>query len=431
MLKHPGIFRVLIAAILIGLPACSQLPIAGSPTVTVLPSATTSPTVTSTPAPSPTEATPHGTVKIWHSWDETEVSALVEVIRMFNEQYPDVLFDVLYVPVEVLPARYEESTRDGWGPSLILGPSQWGPVFFDEGLITDIGGLASQQLLDRINPAALGSVNFHGALIGLPLSMDGVVLYRNKLIIPRPASTFGDLILQAQRATSGDIIGAVLERSFFFSGAHLNGLGGQLMDDNEEPAFNNPVGLEWINLLQEFEQAGPTEYLTDNDIALFRQSRVGMIIDGTWNRASLAEAIGVDHLAIDPWPTYANGNLSGYVRSNDVFMSAQASDSQREASWLFMEYLLSPPAQKVLAMVDHIPVINDVEVDDPLMAEAMVAMAGGTTYPSIPEMDIYNVQMDLALRSIFFNAIEPVTALQTAQDDIINQLDQLREQTNP
>jgi maltose-binding protein MalE len=431
MRKYFGIFRALTIASLIGLMACSQSPFAGSPTTTEALTATPVSTPTSTLVPTPTEAAPHGTVKIWHSWDEPEAPALVEVIRMFNEQYPDILFDVLYVPIEVLPARYEESTRDGWGPTLLLGPSQWGPKFFDQGLIADINELAGQQLLDRINPAALGSVNYHGALIGLPHTMDGVVLYRNKLIIPQRTDTFEDLVAQAKRATSGDIIGAVLERSFFFSGAHLNGLGGRLMDENGDPAFNNLSGLEWVSLLQAFEQAGPTEYLTDNDIALFRQNRVGMIIDGTWNKAGLAEAIGADRLAIDPWPTYGNGALSGYVRSDNVYMSAQASGSQREASWLFMQYLCSAPAQQVLAMVNHIPVIEDVEVDDPLMAQAMAAMTGGTTYPPVPAMDIYSIQMDLALRSIFFNAVEPAIALQTAQDEILKQLDQTQEQTNP
>ena len=431
MPKHHRLINFCIAVVLILLSACSQFPFPGEPTATLTSTATATPAATSTPLPTPTESPPHGTIKIWHAWDETEIPALVEIIRLFNEQYPDILFDVLYVPVEALPTRYEESTRDGWGPTLLLGPAEWGPGLYDQGLIADISDLAGQQLLQKINPAALGSVAYQGAMIGLPHTMNGVVLYRNRLIIPEPANTFEDLVAHTQQATNGDIIGAVLERSFFFSGGHLNGLGGRLMDDNNDPAFNNLAGLEWVSLLQSFEQAGPTEYLTDNDIALFRQNRVGVIIDGTWNRADLAEAIGADRLAIDPWPTYANGALSGYVRSENVYMSAQAEGNQREASWLFMQYLLSEPAQKILAMVDHIPVAEAVEVDDPLMAEAMIAMAGGTTYPPVPAMDIYNIQMDLALRSIFFNGIEPAAALQTAQDEIFNQLSQSQGQPSP
>ncbi len=431
MSKRSTIISVCFAAVLVFLASCAQVPFAGSPTVTATLTATATPSATSPPAPTSTDAVPHGTVKIWHAWDEPELPALVEVIRMFNELYPDILFDVLYVPIETLPARYEEATRDGWGPTLLLGPSQWGPGLYDKGLIADITDLAEPAFLDQINSAALGSVAYQGAMIGLPHSMDGVVLFRNKLIIPEAARTFDELVDQAQQATSGDIIGAVLERSFFFSGGHLNGLGGQLMDENDEPAFNDPNGLEWIGLLQAFEQAGPTEYLSDNDIALFRQNRVGLIIDGTWNRSNLAEAIGSDRLSIDPWPQYANGALSGYVRADNIYMSAQVSESQREAPWLFMQFLLSVPAQKVLAMVDHIPVIENVEVDDPLMSEAMTAMAGGTTYPPVAVMDIYNVQMDLALRSIFFNAVEPATALQTAQDEILNQMEQAQGQTNP
>jgi arabinogalactan oligomer/maltooligosaccharide transport system substrate-binding protein len=431
MRKYQRKLLTWIATALLFITSCSQFPFSGSPTATLIPTTTPVPTSTSTPAPTPTDSTPRGTVKIWHAWDEPEVPALVEVIRMFNQQYPDILFDVLYVPVEALPARYEESTRDGWGPALLLGPAEWGPHLFDQGLLADISDLVDQQLLDQINPAALGSVQYQGAIIGLPHAMDGVVLYRNQLIIPQPVLTFEELVTSAQAATSGEIIGAVLERSFFFSGGHLNGLGDKLMGENYEPAFTDPSGLEWIRLLRSFERAGPTEYLSDNDIALFRQNRAGIIIDGTWNRSDLAEAIGIDRLAIDPWPTSENGALSGYVRSDNVYLSAQAAGNQRSASWLFMQYLLSPPAQNILAMVEHIPVVATVEVEDPLIAEAMVALAGGTTYPPVPAMEVYNVQMDLALRAIFFNEIDPAAALQSAQDAIINQLSELQGQNNP
>ncbi len=420
-----------IATALLFLTSCSQLPFGGTATATPIPTTTAVPTSISTAVPTPTDATPRGTVKIWHSWDEPEVPALVEVIRTFSQQYPDILFDVLYVPIETLPARYEESTRDGWGPALLVGPAEWGPGLYDKGVIADISDLADQQLLDRINPAALGSVQYQGAIIGLPHAIEGVVLYRNRLIIPQPVITVDSLVATAQTATSGDIIGAVLERSFFFSGGHLNGLGGKLMDASSEPAFNDPFGMEWVRLLKTFEQAGPTEYLSDNDIALFRQNRAGIIIDGTWNRADLAEAIGMDRLAIDPWPTFGAGSLSGYVRSDNVYLSTQAPGNQRSVSWLFMQYLLSPPAQRILAMVDHIPVVVDVEVDDPLIAEAMVALAGGTTYPPVPAMEEYNVQLDLALRAIFFNEIDPAAALQSAQDAILDQLSKDQGQNSP
>jgi maltose-binding protein MalE len=431
MRQHHRSFIIWIATACLIITSCSQFPFSGATTATLLPTTTPVPTSTSRPPPTPTDSTPRGTVKIWHAWDEPEVPALVEVIRMFNQQYPDILFDVLYVPIEVLPARFEESTRDGWGPALLLGPAEWGPRLYDQGLLADISDLAGSQLLDRINPAALGSVRYQGAIIGLPHAMDGVVLYRNRLIIPEPSTTFEDLVASAQAATGGEIIGAVLERSFFFSGGHLNGLNGRLMDENFEPAFNGQTGLEWVRLLRSFEQAGPTEYLSDNDIALFRQNRAGIIIDGTWNRADLEEAIGIDRLAIDPWPASENGVLSGYVRSDNVYLSSQAAGNQSSASWLFMQYLLSQPAQNILAMVEHIPVMAGVEVDDPLIAEAMDALAGGVTYPPVPAMEVYNVQMDLALRAIFFNEVDPATALQSAQEAIINQLSELQGQNIP
>ena len=57
-----------------------------------------------------------GTVSLWHSWDEQQVPALLELIAAFQETHPGVLFDVLYVPAEDMQARYEAAVRDGDRP---------------------------------------------------------------------------------------------------------------------------------------------------------------------------------------------------------------------------------------------------------------------------------------------------------------------------
>jgi ABC-type glycerol-3-phosphate transport system substrate-binding protein len=400
-----------------------------SETPPVIPSPTgptQTPTLAPTPISTPTEVVIGGTISIWHSWDEASVPALVQIISEFQQQYPNVLFDVLYVPAEDLQARFAEETRAGSGPTLLLGPAEWGPPLYDDGLIENLSGLVSAERLAALNQPALGEGIYAGATIGLPVSLQGVVLYRNKDIVTISASTYDELVTLAQTSTQGEVIGAILERSFFYSGGQLEGVGGQLMDANYMPAFNDQRGLAWIEMLSRFEEAGPPNDFSDEDLERFKQGNVGWIIDGTWNMHSLAAAIGPEKLAIDPWPGYEDGRMAGYVMAENVYLSDAAPPETRAAALRFIDYLLSPEAQTHLAEVERIPAVSGVAITDPitgpLIAQAMAALAGGAIYPPVPQTTYYNLNLEIALRSIFIDGVEPAQALQTAEDAILADL---------
>jgi ABC-type glycerol-3-phosphate transport system substrate-binding protein len=422
MQHRTWILWLLTLLVILALYACGgQKP--ETPTATEPPAEPTpAPTQLSTPIPTPTEVVISGTVSIWHSWDDTSIPALVQIIAEFQQQYPDVLFDVLYVPAQDLQARFAEETRNGSGPTLLLGPAEWGPPLYDDGLIENLSGLVSADRLALLNQPALGEGIYADATIGLPISIQGVVLYRNKDIITITATTYDELVSLAQTTTQGEVIGALLERSFFYSGGHLEGVGGQLMDTNYLPAFNDDRGLAWIEMLSRFEEAGPPNDFSDEDLERFKEGSVGWIIDGTWNLRSLAAAIGPEKLAIDPWPGYEDGRMSGYVLAENVHLSGQATPETRLAAIRFIDYLLSPEAQTHMAEVERIPAVSGVAITDPitgpLIAQAMSALAGGATYPPIPQTTYYNLNLDIALRSIFVDGVEPAQALQIAEDAI-------------
>ncbi len=421
----------LILAFSLGGTACNQAPppatLEATGPVTQSPETSTS----EAPSPSATAVLPRGTITLWHSWDESQVPALVAIIAAFRKQYPDVQFDVLYVPADVLRDRMETSTRDGSGPTLLIGPAEWGPSLFDGGAIADLSSLAGNAFLNTINAAALGTGRYKNALISLPYSMQGVVLYRNLNIIPQGAITFQDLVNLAQISKQGDIQGAIFDRGFLYSGADLLGLGGQLMDENGDPAFDNEKGLAWISLLGALGQAGPASFNDDQDLDFFRQGKAGMIIDGTWNRVSISDTLGLENVAVDPWPAYGDGHLSGFVQANSLFLSGKAEGDARLASWEFIKYFLSPEAQEILANSGQIPTVKNVAVDDPIISQAMKAMEGGSTYPVRPEMSAYTAPLDGAIKAIFSDGVAPPDALKSAADAVRSALDALRNNTNP
>jgi len=390
---------------------------------------------TASPEPTTTVEITQKTVSIWHSWDDTQIPALVEIISNFQELYPDIQFDVLYIPRENLLERYITETQTGGGPGILIGPAQWGPQLFELGLVNDLSSDVGGEVLDELNPAALEQMAYQDALVGLPYAIEGVVLYRNRDIIPESPDTFEDLVSLATSMTKGDIIGADLERGFFFSGGHLSGLGGKLMDENGNPAFNDDKGVSWLEMLIDFEEAGATEFMSDRDKDLFIEGRVGFIIDGTWNMDTYIEALGAGVVAIDPWPKYQDGSLAGYVQSEDLFMNSQIRDENFDAALTFMQYFVSPASQTILSDFGFLPSETGLQLvdslDDRLLTQALKALAGGTGYPNLPEMVVYLSPMDMALRSVFYDGVLPEDALNTADENIRGALEALRSTSTP
>lgn len=368
-------------------------------------------------------------VTIWHSWGTAETAVLQSIIQSFQRIYPDVTFSLLYVPFDDLHDTYQEASYLGNGPDLLLGPANWGPGLFDEELVTDLNSFVPPNFLTSINPAALASAKYHQSLISLPLSQHGIVMFRNTSIIPTTSKSFENLKTESLSVTHGGLVGSYLERGSLFSAADIIGLGGSLMDEYGYPAFNNQYGLEWFDLLTAYDAAGAVTFNTNWDLAMFQRGRVGIIIDGTWNISLLTQSIGADNLAIDPWPAFGTGNLSGWVESDSVFLNTTASGDDRSAALAFMGYLLDPNVQMHLAEVGHIPSVTTTIPRDRLILQAMQSFSSGAAYPITVDqsvLDLYRKELDRAIQNVFINGATPSEALKAASDNLIVQLDNLQ-----
>lgn len=365
------------------------------------------------------------TVSLWHSLMENEMESLKEVAAAFQEMNPNVEFDFLYTPNSDIKSKFEAAAANGGGPSILIGSAEWGPAFYDALLVHDVSEFASDELLATINPAALGVVQYSDALVGLPLKLKGVLMFRNASLVPEAPTTFDELVEMAQAATSADVVGAYLEYGLFFSASHLHALGGALMDSDGNPTFNDEKGVEWVEMLKRFKEAGPVENNTDNDVNLFLEGRSGILIDGLWNAAHLAEAIGSENLVIDPWPS----DMSGYVQTDNIYLNANLESYSLECSWAFMEYLLSPEGQMLFSDPDlagNVPAIVGLKITEPIQQQAMTAFAGGIAFPVIPEMGAYWGPVNDALLAVVEEGADPAEALQTAHDAVVAAVAEIR-----
>lgn len=365
-----------------------------------------------------------GTISIWHSLKEGEIEGMNAAIASFQAANPNVKFDQLFIPDDDKRGKFETAASTGEGACILIGSADWGPAFYDAELVSDMTPLVTKEFLDGINQAALNSVRFKDALVGLPLGLKGVVMYRNSSIVSEAPTSFDDLVAKAKAATSGDVVGASLERGPFFAFAHLGALGGGLMDANGDPTFNNETGVKWLTMLNRFTEAGPAEINTDNDVNLFKAGKAGMIIDGSWNANDLAAAVGAENLKVDPWPS----DMSGYVQNDNLYLNSNTTDADKAACVAFMKHMLSKDTQAAIAEANKgfIPAALGVEVTDELRQSLVKAFGDGFAFPVIPEMGAYWGPMETAIRTVVDQGGDPAAALAQAQTDVEAKIVEIR-----
>ncbi len=294
---------------------------------------------------------------------------------------------------------------------------------YDAGLVADVSRIAKPKFFEKIGEGALETVRYKNALIGLPISYNrGVVIFRNRSVLSEIPQTLAEYLESAVNVTRGDIIGAVIDLGFFYSGAYLSACGGSLMDARGSPLFENPTGLCWIELLKSIQEFGlPVVLNSDLDLERFKTSKTGFIIAGTWDTASLAEAIGDENLAIDPWPDTEKDHLSGFIETDVVYLNANVTPENLVAVRSLVRYFLAARAQRNLSKptaAAKIPVVKGIEISDRLMEEAVVALENGTPLPGMPAMDYYWRPMDQAIQSILMEGEDPKQALGKAANQI-------------
>jgi arabinogalactan oligomer/maltooligosaccharide transport system substrate-binding protein len=359
------------------------------------------------------------TITIWHSLKDTETEGLNTIIAAFQETYPDVGVDTLFVPFDDLRNKYETAAATGEGPDLLIGADDWGPPMFNALLVADLTDVA----VEDINSAAMSVGQYQGAQVGLPYVLKGVVLYRNSAVVAEPASSFDDLVAKAEAATAGDNVGALLEIGAFFSYGHLYAMDGALMTADGDPAFNTAEGVAWLDMLGKFAELGADTWYNDNDINLFKAGQVGWVIDGTWNLGDFSDALG-DDLAIDAWPE----GMSGFVQTGMIYLNANSTGADMEAAKEFLAYLMSAEAQAEFYAADgaFIPSNTQVAVDDPLRLQALEAFNGGVGWIVIPEMGAYWGPMETAILSVLNEGADPAGVLEAAEESVVPAVEEIR-----
>ena len=419
---------MLLAGAMLSGCASAGADLAPTPTTT-LPAPTARP-VTPVPTEAPTSVSGlQGTVSVWVAWEADRVADLSELLLDFQAQHPGVEIRLTYItPDELLPA-YRAAVPAAEAPSVLIGPSAWGAALQRDGLILDVGSRLLPTLREEIVDRLWSQVTTGGAIIGLPVRARGIVLLRNRNLAPQPAADLAALLQQAAETSVRFAAEPVFDLGFDFASSQLTPCGGTVLRTGGGLGFSEEVGLCWLTLLARFRQAGPLAFNTDADRSTFLAGHSPWLIDTTDALPEIVPAIGAENLSVDAWPVIDPGGepLSGTVWTDNAFFTAGSSAADLEASWSFVNFLVSPEGQQRLAQAEgswFLPVLRSVQPLEPLAATASSLLAGSTALPLSANLDVYRIPLERAVSSVAAQAGDPAAALRRATEVITNQLTQ-------
>ncbi len=405
---------------LIGLSACqSGSEVSNIPTEmpdSLTPIAASTPTKMVEPTPAST-----GEIIIWLDWAPEEMEALQEIIQSFSLEYPTVDFSLSYYPTDELLSAFEEASRAGTPPTIIFGPSLWGPRLYDGEMILDPSSMVNAELERRIHPTAWTQVTYDSHLLGLPLEFQGMVLFRNRSRAAEAPRTVERWIEVGLDQHEVEQTATVLDFGFAFSAPQLSICDGSFIGPQGEIALELPQGICWLEVISDLRAVGPAVMNSDEDLSRFLAGESAWLVEESSRIGELADALGITNLKVDPWPLYEPSDqpLQSLVWTENIYLSRGIQPQNLEMTWAFVEYLFSSEAQALLSDFQgaaHIPVDTTVEIIDSNMVEIASMLRSGVPLSLWIDSEDHIKPIEDAVEDVVFQGVEPDVAAQNLID---------------
>ncbi|HEY69121.1 MAG TPA: extracellular solute-binding protein [Anaerolineae bacterium] len=364
-----------------------------------------------------------GELRLWLSWDTHDLQALDRVIQLFMGEYPNVTLRITYVHEDELYSALRD-VPPGEGPTVLLGPSQLGPRLWEAGRIQDIGDLISTDLHTNILPVAWTQAVYDGQTVGMPLALEGVLLYRNRDLVLTPAADVNELVSTSiSLANQGLGIGSALDFGFNYSVSQLQACGGSIYTADDFMGFGGSTGRCWLQLVKRLSEAGRVTLNTDDDLTLFAAGESAWLIDVAENAPALIGAIGEDNLAIDNWPIYevTQESMGGFVWTENAYIPTGITPTETATAWSFISFMLTPQVQLILAEPSgawHIPVLDDLELESGLQIQVAESLLQGIPLPMKSTLGQCIVGLENAVRLVAQQGADPILGLYVVVADL-------------
>lgn len=283
-----------------------------------------------------------------------------ELIADFKKEHPDVNVTVDYTDYGHLNEKLTTAVASGDVPDIMMMGVGWVEAFAEDGIVANLGDLGvTPDSLEGMTPEIVDGGVIDGDLYALPIMLDTrFACVRTDILkeegFDKPPSDWEELRTYAKALTKRDGSGKLERAGFDILSMDLRQMyevflfanGGRLFnDDNTEPEFNSPEGVEALQFLVDLIQKDKVEDVgfssSDAEVhpLLNGRAAMGVCHNNLW--ISLQEQ--APEMADKIEPFLINGTQPGMFFGGTLATVSANSDNQ-DAALALAQYLSSADA---------------------------------------------------------------------------------------
>lgn len=293
-----------------------------------------------------------------------EMNAIVEE---FNQANPDIKVEIEYVAYDALHDKI--TTAMASNPpayDVFLADDIWYAEFGKAGYALDVTNRITQDMKDKIFPAAWDITTVNGTVFGMPWLLDEKYFFYNEDLLTQagfdaPPATWEELLAQAKVMKAQGLVEYPIVWSWGQYEAAicdwvilLYGNGGTLVDATGAPAFNNEIGVKTLDWMKQTIDDGYTNpasisYVEEDVRNVFSQGKAAFAVN--WNymydlvnfNADESQVTGKIKMSLMP-AFEGSGVISSSINGSMGF-SVAATSPNVDAAWKYIEFLTSENIQ--------------------------------------------------------------------------------------
>ncbi len=369
-------------------------------------------------------------VILWHSYRGDEKAALKEVVEAFNASHTDIQIKALGIPYDAFADKITAAIPRGKGPDIFIYAHDRIGGWAEAGIIDPISFFLEENTEEQFVEGSWEPMIYDGEVYGLPMSLKSIILFYNPNIIKTPPKTTDEMIAMAKAHTNAEAgeYGLVYEiANFYYHACWLQGFGGRVFDDNNQPVLNSPENIRSFQFARDLyakEKIVPPEVSNVLVTTLFNEGKAGMVISGPWFRGEINDV--PYEIALLPEISEVGKPAIPFMSTEGVMMSAKSKN--KDAAYVAMEFLVQEKAATIMALKGKQPVAlkkvydNPAVKNDKYLPKFRAQIAKSRPMPSIPQMTSVWSPASTAIAAAVNGNKTPEEALNEAQRKVVDAL---------
>ncbi len=384
------------------------------------------------------------TLRFWHGFTGKDGEVMLELVRNFNRENPDITVTVQRMPWGTYYNKLFVAGLADRAPEVFVSHAGAIPRLQRAEFIRPIDDLASGDhplTLADFDARSLAAVRNEGHLYGVPLDVHPIGLFYNRTLFhdagivdatgqplpPRDWPTFVDALRRLKRDTDHD--GRIDQWGFAFEGSSFNILvswmtqfGGHLLsEDRQHATLVSPENIAALSLARQLvvdDKLVPSPE-EETSWASFLQGKVGMFFGGVFMLRSLETQTTIDYAAA-PLPQF--GPYPAVWAESHVLCLPRGLDAKKTAAaWRFITYISDHSV--TWARGGQIPVRASLratpEFQSLTVPRIFAQQLDHVSYvPAVPYIFELQRELRIAFDDILRGAATPTEALTKAQRNV-------------